>query len=148
MTLICPNEGKKMTPDHVCKNVYFHPAFLQPEGCSYVISSVLGFGARSTHQTILPRPTEREKAPISPTYPTMGENPRIHNLDRSSHLGKIFPRSQQPPSSEASPKMTISSPYRTSTVFHSTLGPLLLTSHCHCTVCRCRPRRRCVHRSC
>ena len=65
--------------------------------------------------TILPRPTKREKAPISPTYPTMGENPRIQNLDRSSHLGEIFPRSQPPPSSEARPKMTISSPYRAST---------------------------------
>ena len=66
-------------------------------------------------RTILPRPTKREKAPISPTYPTMGENPRIQNLDRSSHLGEIFPRSQPPPSSEARPKMTISSPYRAST---------------------------------
>ena len=151
MTLICPNEGKKMTPDHVLRiytYMYFHTAFLQPEGCSYVIFSVLGFGARFC------RARRREKRHRShlPIQPWGKTREYKTYLDRSSPLGEIFPRSQPPPSSEARPKMTISSPYRASTasscVFHSTLGPLLLTSHCHCTVCRCRPRRRCVHRSC
>ena len=114
MTLICPNEGKKMTPDHVLRiytYMYFHTAFLQPEGCSYVIFSVLGFGARFC------RARRREKRHQShlPIQPWGKTREYKTYLDRSSHLGEIFPRSQPPPSSEARPKMTISSPYRAST---------------------------------
>ena len=114
MTLICPNEGKKMTPDHVLRiytYMYFHTAFLQPEGCSYVIFSVLGFGARFC------RARRREKRHRShlPIQPWGKTREYKTYLDRSSHLGEIFPRSQPPPSSEARPKMTISSPYRAST---------------------------------
>ena len=114
MTLICPNEGKKMTPDHLLRiytYMYFHPAFLQPEGCSYVIFSVFGFGARFC------RARRREKRHRShlPIQPWGKTREYKTYLDRSSHLGEIFPRSQPPPSSEARPKMTISSPYRAST---------------------------------
>ena len=151
--LICPNEGKKMTPDHVCKNMFSIRPFLQPEGCRFFLSSMFSALVLAALIRRFCRARRREKRhrshlPIQPWG----------KPENTKHIQIFSPRRNIPSLAAAALVrgqaeddyfLSISHEHRKlSCVFHSTLGPLLLTSHCHCTVCRCRPRRRCVHRSC